>query len=288
MPVKTTGTWATWGLVALSCALGCATGTQSEGQLTDPIDQGGSGGSAGSSSSSAGVGAGDGTSGSFATGGAGASSVAGSGTSGTFAASGTFNAAAGTFGMAGGGAASGGTAGAGGAGGAGGKGGAGGTGGAAAGASGSGGSGGTGGKAGNNPCLSTKLTITSATGTEENASLSPNLAIDGDMATRWASEKSEPQTLTLDLGEVVTVKRVLINWEAAYATKYELQIAASAAGPFTTIYTDSAGNGATDDVTTLTASDGRYLRMNGITRKLAYGFSIYEIAVYGDKDETCQ
>jgi beta-galactosidase len=102
------------------------------------------------------------------------------------------------------------------------------------------------------------------------------------------SEKSEPPTLDLDLGEVATVNRVLINWEAAYATKYELQIATNAAGPFTTIYTDSAGSGGTDDVTTLTARDGRYLRMNGITRRTVYGFSIYEIAVYGDKDETCQ
>ena len=287
MPVKTTGTLTTWGLVVVSCVLGCATGTQSDGLLTDPIDQGGSGGSAGSGDSTAGVGAADGTSGSFGTGGAGGSSVAGSGTSGTFAASGTFNAAAGTFGMAGGGATSGG---AGGAAGAGGKGGAGGTGGAAAGASGSGGAAGTGGKAGNNPCESTKLTITSATGTQENAGLSPNLAIDGDMVTRWASEKSEPQTLDLDLGEVVTVNRVVINWEAAYATNYQLQIATNAAGPFTTIYSNAAGDGGTDDVKSpaLTQRDGRYVRMNGITRKTIYGFSIYEIAVYGDKDETCQ
>jgi beta-galactosidase len=183
------------------------------------------------------------------------------------------------MGGAGGSAGAGGKGGAGGAGGLGGAGGAGGTGGAG----GAAGSGGTGGK-----CGSVKLTITSATGTQEGANLAPAYAIDGDLVSRWASEKSEPQTLDLDLGEVVTINRVVINWEAAYATNYQLQIASVAAGPFTTIYSNAAGDGGTDDVTTLTVSDGRYLRMNGITRATQYGFSIYEIAVYGDKNETCQ
>ncbi len=156
------------------------------------------------------------------------------------------------------------------------------------GSAGSGGAAGTGGKAGNNRCGSATLTISKATGTQESALLTPAMAIDGDIVSRWASEQSAPQTLDLDLGEVVTVNRVVINWEAAYATNYQLQIATNAAGPFTTIYTDAAGDGGADDIKTLTVSDGRYLRMNGITRKTIYGFSIYEIAVYGDKDETCQ
>jgi hypothetical protein len=29
------------------------------------------------------------------------------------------------------------------------------------------------------------------------------------------------------------------------------------------------------------------VRLQGITRKTMDGFSLYEIAVYGDKDETC-
>jgi hypothetical protein len=213
----------------------------------------------------------------------GASTFGGFGTAGTFGASGSFSTAGtvSTSGSGGGGAANGGAAGSTSQGGAA---------GATAGSGGKAGSSGTagaGGKAGST-CGSTKLAIGAAVGTEERADLGPQFAIDGDMVTRWASEKSEPQSLDLDLGEVVTVNRVVINWEAAYATNYQLQIASSAAGPFTTIYTDAAGDGGTDDVTTLTVSDGRYLRMNGITRKTAYGFSIFEVAVYGDKDETCK
>ena len=40
------------------------------------------------------------------------------------------------------------------------------------------------------------------------------------------------------------------------------------------------GNGTTDDLTGLSGS-GRYVRMNGVTRGTAYGYSLYEMQVYG-------
>ncbi len=58
--------------------------------------------------------------------------------------------------------------------------------------------------------------------------------------------------------------------------------------PFTTVHTDAAGNGGPRDITSHTVTDRRYLRLNGITRNKAYGFSIYEIGVYGDKHESCR
>jgi hypothetical protein len=285
MASKSARTLSRWVLVTMTGGLGCATGTQGDGTM---LGDGGSSASAGTSSSPdpSGTG-GEGTAGSGSLGGTGAT-FGGFANAGTFSTAGTFS-AAGTFSTAGTLNGSGGTAG-GATGGAAAQGGKGGSAGAAAGSGGKAGSSGTAGAGGTvtSTCGSTKMTISSATGTEERVDLGPEFAIDGDMVTRWASEKSEPQTLDLDLGETVTVNRVVINWEAAYATNYQLQIASNAAGPFTTIYTDAAGNGGTDDVTTLTVSDGRYLRMNGITRKTAYGFSIFEIAVYGDKDETCK
>jgi hypothetical protein len=133
-----------------------------------------------------------------------------------------------------------------------------------------------------------KLGVLSATGTEERADLGAEFAIDGDLTTRWGSEHSEPQTLDLDLGAAVTINRIVVHWEAAYASSYQLQVASDAAGPFTTIYSDAAADGGTDDITTLSVGRGRYLRMNGLTRKTTYGFSIYEIEVYGDQNAACQ
>lgn len=150
---------------------------------------------------------------------------------------------------------------------------------------------GTGGSQGGQPgsgCQSVKLPITAASGSQESAELAPSFAIDGNLETRWASAVGEPQDLDLDLGDVVAIRRVVINWEAAYATSYELQTATEAAGPFTKVHAELAGDGGEDDITALTASTGRYLRMHGITRKTEYGFSIYEIAVYGDTNEACQ
>lgn len=271
-----------WGVLAMSCALGCATGTQGDDPALGLSGESGAAGTFSNGETAGQGGSSPAAAGSEATGSAGATTFAGFTSGGTFGMAGTFG-SAGTpsaSGSGGAGTGSGGKAGGAGQGGSGGA-SAGTAGNATAGTAGSGGS-----KAGG--CASTKLTVTGASGTEERADLGPEFAIDGDMVTRWASEKSEPQTLDLDLGEAVTVNRVVINWEAAYATSFQLQIASNAAGPFTTIYSDTAGDGGTDDITTLTASDGRYLRMNGLVRKTAYGFSIYELAVYGDKDEACQ
>ncbi|HEX2874230.1 MAG TPA: discoidin domain-containing protein [Polyangiaceae bacterium] len=270
------------GFVALLCALGCAAGTQGDDPLGATPDEGGSTGTAGSTAAGS-------DSGGSAVQSAGTTGTAGSESLpfGGFTNGGTFS-SAGTFSTAGTGTGGGGNGGAnGGAGGSGGKGGSAGSGGSSSGSGGTAGSAGAGGKTGGT-CGSTKLTVTSASGTSENGGLLPAFAIDGDMTSRWGSEHSEPQNLDLDLGEIVTVKRVVINWEAAYATNYQVQIATNAGGPFTTVHTDAAGNGGTDDITLAAASDGRYVRMNGVTRKTMYGFSLYEISVYGDQDETCQ
>jgi hypothetical protein len=123
----------------------------------------------------------------------------------------------------------------------------------------------------------------------ERADLGPQFAIDGDTTTtRWASEQmNDAAWMLVDLGEVATVNRVVIVWEAAYATSYKVQIATSAAGPFQDLFADPNGNGGTDDVATFTAATGRYVRLQGVTRKTMYGYSLWEMTVYGDKDETC-
>jgi hypothetical protein len=208
------------------------------------------------------------------------------GASGTFPSGGGDGPVGGMFGTAGTGAGTGGVPGGGG-----GMGGATG-GGGSAGAGGAGGKGGAGGSGGTppNPCATGQLDIDAATASsEENGNLTPNLAFDGDDMSRWASAQGiDPQWIYFDLGEVAHVSRVQISWEAAYATSYRLEIAQSSNGPWTSIFEENAGNGAMDNVTTLTASDGRYVRMYGITRATMYGFSIWEFEIYGDLDETCQ
>src|SRR5689334_18597242 len=115
----------------------------------------------------------------------------------------------------------------------------------------------------------------------EGAAFTPNLAVDGNATgTRWSSAFSDPQWIYVDLGATYNITRVVLTWEAAYASGYQIQIAAAAAGPWTNIFSTTTGNGATDDLAGLSGS-GRYVRMNGTTRATQWGYSLWEFAIYG-------
>src|SRR5258705_9402482 len=115
----------------------------------------------------------------------------------------------------------------------------------------------------------------------ENAGTACANAVDGNATgTRWSSAFSDPQWIYVDLGATYNISRVVLIWEAAYGTAYQVQFSAAAAGPWTTIFSTTTGNGATDDLTGLTGS-GRYVRMNGTARSTQYGYSLWEFQVYG-------
>src|SRR5688572_30185846 len=113
----------------------------------------------------------------------------------------------------------------------------------------------------------------------ENAGTTPNLAVDGNATTtRWSSLASDPQWIQIDLGSTQTICRVVLTWEAAYGSAYQIQTSTSATGPWANIFTTTTGNGATDDLVGL-AGSGRYIRMNGTARATVYGYSLWEFAV---------
>ncbi|MEU6932104.1 discoidin domain-containing protein [Streptomyces sp. NPDC046374] len=133
------------------------------------------------------------------------------------------------------------------------------------------------------PLLSRGKPATSSS--DEDAGFGPAKAFDGDPATRWASaEGSDPQWLRVDLGAPATVSRVRLSWEAAYAKAYRVEVSADGA-TWTALATETAGNGGTDDWTGL-AGKGRYLRVYGTARGTSYGYSLYEVEVYGTTDGT--
>jgi hypothetical protein len=284
MRIKDLGRLMWMSAVALSSINGCATEFQDTSERTSSLE--GNAGSAGSAGSDAGgTEASSGASGTAAT----------SGGTGGVAENGGASGGAGSSGLAGasgsGGAGGGGGASGTGGGGAGGKGGTGGTGGAggSAGKGGMGGMAGAGGSANPVACKKVKLAIKGATASStENDTFPVSNAWDGDAGTRWASAQSEPQWIYFDLGEVAHVSRAQITWETAFATAYRIEIAQAAAGPWTSMFAETNGDGATDDVTTLTAKNGRYVRLNLTTRSTIYGFSLWEVAIYGDLDETCK
>ncbi|MEU9759142.1 discoidin domain-containing protein [Streptomyces sp. NPDC047985] len=118
-----------------------------------------------------------------------------------------------------------------------------------------------------------------ASSTEDSA-LGPQNAFDGDPATRWASaEGKDPQWIRVDLGATADITRVKLDWEAAYAKAYRIEVSADATS-WTRLAEETAGDGGTDDRPGLSGK-GRYLRVYGTARGTSYGYSLHEVEVYG-------
>ncbi|MDI1466328.1 discoidin domain-containing protein [Catellatospora sp. KI3] len=113
----------------------------------------------------------------------------------------------------------------------------------------------------------------------ENAASPASAAVDGNTGTRWSSAFADPQWIQVDLGAAATISQVVLNWEAASAKSFQIQVAGSATGPWTNVYSTTTGAGG---IQTLTVSgSGRYVRVNGTVRNTAYGYSLWEFQVFG-------
>ncbi|WP_063779664.1 beta-1,3-glucanase family protein [Streptomyces sp. AcH 505] len=113
----------------------------------------------------------------------------------------------------------------------------------------------------------------------ESAAFAASAAVDGNAGTRWSSGFADPQWLQVDLGSVRSVSRVRLNWEAAYGKAYQIQTSTNGS-TWTSVYSTTGGDGGTDDLT-FTATDARYVRFYGTQRATPYGYSLWELEVYG-------
>jgi hypothetical protein len=104
-------------------------------------------------------------------------------------------------------------------------------------------------------------------------------AVDGDTGTRWGSAFTNSEWIQVDLGATSTITRVVLNWETAFGSGYQIQTSASASGPWTTIFSTTTGDGGIDDITL--SGSGRFVRMNGTQRATQFGYSLFEFQVFG-------
>jgi hypothetical protein len=109
-------------------------------------------------------------------------------------------------------------------------------------------------------------------------------ATDGSYSTRWSSAFADPQWIYVDLGATYDINQVKITWEAAYATAYQIQVSTDAS-TWTTIKSVAGNTTLVNDNTGLTGA-GRYVRIYGTARATTYGYSIYELEVYGAAPQT--
>jgi hypothetical protein len=113
----------------------------------------------------------------------------------------------------------------------------------------------------------------------ETAASTPNLAFDGNAATRWSSAFSDPQWIQVDLGSVQNLSSVQLTWEAAYGRSYQIQTSTNGT-TWTNVFTTTTGDGGADNLTV--SGSGRYVRLNGTARGTAWGYSLWEFKVFGN------
>lgn len=113
----------------------------------------------------------------------------------------------------------------------------------------------------------------------EGAGYAADNAVDGDQNTRWASSWHDDQWLQIDLGSSQAISQVVLQWEAAYASAFEIQLSDDGATGWHDIYATTAGTGGTQTLSV--TGTGRYVRIHGVKRATGYGFSLWEFQVYG-------
>ncbi|MFJ2635414.1 discoidin domain-containing protein [Streptomyces sp. NPDC087422] len=112
----------------------------------------------------------------------------------------------------------------------------------------------------------------------ENAGTPASAAVDNSTTTRWSSAFSDPQWLRVDLGASHAVNQVKLNWEAAYAKAFQIQVSNDGTN-WTSCYSTTAGTGG---LQTLNVNcTGRYIRVYGTQRATAYGYSLWDFQVFG-------
>jgi beta-glucosidase len=103
-------------------------------------------------------------------------------------------------------------------------------------------------------------------------------AVDGDLATRWSSQFSDPQSIYVDLGSRMRIERVILHWETAFGQAYQVQLSDDAVH-WTDVYSTTASDGGVDNLEL--SGTGRYVRLFGTQRGTGYGYSLWELEVYG-------
>jgi hypothetical protein len=113
----------------------------------------------------------------------------------------------------------------------------------------------------------------------ESASHSASFAFDGNGNTRWSSTYNDPQWIYVDLQQNYNINRVRLDWEAACARMFQIQVSTDNQN-WTTVYSNYNHAGGVTDVQLSTV--GRFVKMYGWERATPWGYSIWEFEVYGN------
>lgn len=124
-----------------------------------------------------------------------------------------------------------------------------------------------------------------ATASGTQSSYPPCHAFDGRLDTRWSSSSTDDEWIGIDLGAQYPVDAFILHWEAAFASNYVMAVSTDS-NTWRGVYTNAAGDGGIDRIHLASAVTARYVRMVGVKRGTGWGYSLYEMQVYGPGEDT--
>ncbi len=109
-------------------------------------------------------------------------------------------------------------------------------------------------------------------------------AVDGDMTTRWSSDYNHDANpndawIYVNLGAKTAFQTINITWEPAMASVYNIETSDDA--KTWTIVTNITGNASARNTLKFDPPiTAQYVKVHGIARKTAYGYSIWELKIF--------
>ncbi|ACU62245.1 galactose-binding domain-containing protein [Chitinophaga pinensis] len=130
--------------------------------------------------------------------------------------------------------------------------------------------------------LAFRKTVVASSSSPESAGTAA--AADGSVGSRWSSNYNDNEWIYVDLGVAQEISNVVLIWEDAHAAAYNLQVSDDAQS-WTDVYKTETSKGGTETIA-LQAVKARYVRMLGRKRASQWGYSLYELEVYGKRSAT--
>lgn len=129
------------------------------------------------------------------------------------------------------------------------------------------------------PHVNLALGAAATSSTDESDARNAPCVCDGDYSTRWASQEGhDDEWISLDLGADHAISEIVLNWEAAYASKYKIEFSQDGT-TWNEVYSNQSSSGGTETIP-FDSQTARYIKLTGIQRATPWGYSLWEIEVY--------
>lgn len=148
----------------------------------------------------------------------------------------------------------------------------------------------------NTPVVNLALLKPAASSSNESGAETPDFAFDGEGTnvvngkamnggveySRWASGHTDDEWISVDLGALYDIREIRLFWEVANGQDFDIEVSDDNAT--WSVASSVRNNSASQYINYIPIPDiitGRYVRMHGISRNTAFGYSLYEFQVLG-------